>query len=414
MENRRVVITGTGCISSVGHSTDALWDAVLTGKCGIGPITKFDATDFRSQIAGEVKNFKIGDYMPAKEARRLDPFCHYALASSIQAFDQAGLDMDREDPFRVGVYIGCGIGGIHTIEAQHSALLKSGPTRVSPFLVPMMISDMASGAVSLKLGAKGPNFSVISACATASHAIGEAFWTLKRGDTDVMVAGGTEACVSPFGIAGFCSMRALSERNDDPKTASRPFDANRDGFVIGEGAGVLVLETLEHARTRGAEILCELVGYAATADAHHITAPDPEAKSSSTAIRFALERAGVAADEVDYINAHGTSTPLNDKGETLAIKKALGEQAYKTAVSSTKALTGHALGAAGGLETIICAQSLVENMIPGTYNYETPDPDCDLDYVPNTSREQDVTVAVNLNFGFGGHNAALVLKKFST
>ncbi len=382
-------------------------------KSGIGPITGFDATEFRTKVAGEVKDFEITQYMSTKEGRKLDLFCQYGIAAAEEAVKQAGLDVEGSfDPERVGVLVGSGIGGIRTLENLSKTMATRGPGRVSPFTVPMMISDMASGNISIRHGFKGPNFGIVSACATGTHSIGEAWWIIKRGDADAMIAGGTEACVSEQGMAGFCAMKAMSERNDDPATASRPFDKDRDGFVMAEGAGVLVLETLESAEARGATILAELVGYGATGDAGHITAPDENGTGAAKAMTIALEHAGLKPEDVDYYNAHGTSTPLNDKYETKALKLAFGDHAYKLAVSSTKGLTGHGLGAAGGIETIACIKAITEGVVPCTANYTTPDPDCDLDIVPNVPRKMNVDVAMNMNLGFGGHNGAIVVKKF--
>jgi 3-oxoacyl-[acyl-carrier-protein] synthase II len=347
-----------------------------------------------------------------KQAKRLDPFCHYALAASDMALKDAHVDLATVDPARFGVFVSSGIGGILTLESQVRRSVEGGPSRVSPFLVPMMISDMAAGAVAMHFKAQGPNFNVTSACATGTHSIGEAYWCLRRGDADIMLAGGAEACISPIGIAGFCAMKALSERNDDATHASRPFDRDRDGFVIAEGAGVLVMETEEYARQRGARIYAEVAGYGASADAHHITAPCPGGEGAALAIATAMRHAGVTPEQIDYINAHGTSTPLNDKYETMAIKRALGAHAYKVPVSSTKALTGHALGAAGGLETIVCIKAINESLIPGTYNLENVDPECDLDYVPNHNLERPVRYAMNQNFGFGGHNGVVIVRKY--
>ena len=412
MDATRVVITGIGAVSSVGNNVPDLWAALLAGKSGIGPVTRFDTTAYRTRIAGEIKGFQITQYMTEKEARRLDLFCQYAMAAAAEAVKDSGLDLAKADRDRIGVLVGSGIGGILTFEEQVTRLVAGGPGKVSPFLVPMMISDMASGAISMRYSLRGPNFGIVSACATATHSLGEAYWAIKRGDAEVMLAGGAEAPISPIALAGFCSMKAMSERNDEPLRASRPFDAQRDGFVIAEGAGVLVLESLAHAQARGATILAEFTGYAATADAHHITAPSPDGNGAARAIRHAIQRAGIAPSDVNYINAHGTSTPLNDKFETMAIKTVLGEHAKRVPVSSTKSLTGHALGAAGGIESVVCVQAIRHGMVPGTYNYENPDPDCDLDYVPNQSRKCDVRVALNLNFGFGGHNGVMVLQRY--
>lgn len=411
-EHRRVVVTGTGAVSCVGKGTSVLWENLLAGNSGIGPITKYDASAFRCQVAGEVKDFDITDYIPAKEARRLDAFCHYAIGAADEAVAMAGITADNIDVTRAGVMIGSGIGGIRSLQDQCEILLTRGPARNSPMTVPMMIVDIVSGVVSIRLGFSGPNLCVVTACATGSHSIGEAMWVIRRGDADVMVAGGTEACVAPLGLTGFCAMRALTQRNDEPTRASRPFDAERDGFVPSEGAGVVVLEELEHAKARGAEILAEVVGYGLTGDAYHITAPDPSGDGAARAITNALNRAGVALEELGYINAHGTSTPLNDKTETAAFKKALGEYAYNVPISSSKSMIGHNLGAAGGLETIVCIQSLLSGSIHPTINYENPDLECDLDYVPNEAREVAIDTAMCVNLGFGGHNAALLLKRW--
>ena len=410
--DRRVVVTGVGVVSCLGDGLTVFWESLLAGRSGIAPITKFDATDYRCRIAGEV-HLDTAKSMPPKEARRLDAFCHFAVAAADEAVAGADLSADSLDPTRVGVLIGAGIGGITTLETQSAVLVSRGAARSSPLMVPMMIIDMASGFLSMRYGFQGPNFGVVSACASGSHAIGEAMWVIKRGDADVMVTGGTEACICPLGIAGFSAMKALSERNDEPTRASRPFDADRDGFVPAEGAGVLILETLEHARGRGAPILAELVGYGSSGDAYHITAPDPDGVGATRAINMALGHSGMAPEDVDYVNAHGTSTPLNDKTETLSLKTALGPHAYDIPVSSTKSMTGHALGAAGGLECVVCVQSLLHGVVPGTMNYETPDPDCDLDYVPNAARETGIRSALNINLGFGGHNAVLVFRKWN-
>ena len=416
MNGKRVVITGTGAISSVGNSVPEFWDAVVVGKCGIGPITRFDASEYRTRIAGEVKNFDVSKYMPFKEAKRLDLFCQYAIAATAEALENAGLPQDlREsnlDLSRIGVLVSSGIGGLMTLSEQHQTLLERGPGKVSPFLIPMMIGDLASGNISIRTGAKGPNMGIVTACATGSHSIGEAYWMIQRNDADMMICGGAEASIVPLGLAGFCALKALSTRNDDPLHASRPFDAQRDGFVMSEGAGVLIIEELEHAKRRNANILAEIIGYGATGDAYHITSPHPEGEGAAKAIKIALDHAGINPEDVDYINAHGTSTELNDKYETMAIKAALGEAAKKVAVSSIKGTIGHSLGAAGGLESIACVKTLQTGVIPPTINYEFPDPLCDLDCVPNTARQGNPEVAVNINLGFGGHNAALVFKKF--
>ncbi len=415
MNDRRVVITGTGIISSVGNSVKEFWDSIVNGRSGIAPVTRFDTTRYRTRIAGEVKNFNVINYMSEKEARRLDMFCHYAIAASDEAINNAGLSPKLEgiNPAGVGVIVGSGIGGMQTFEQQCNILYNRGPEKSSPLLIPMLIGDMASGAISMRYGAQGPNFGIVSACATACHSIGESFWIIKRGDAEIMITGGAEATVSPIGFAGFCSMRAMSERNDEPLRASRPFDAERDGFVMGEGSGVLVLEELEHAKKRGANIIAEVVGYGATADAYHITSPAPGGAGAAMAIKMALGHAKLNPEDIDYINAHGTSTPLNDKFETAAIKSTFGQHAYKLNVSSTKGMTGHALGAAGGLETIVCALALKNGIIPPTINLENPDPECDLNYTPNKAVERKIKTAVNINLGFGGHNAVLILRSIT-
>ena len=411
-DQQRVVVTGVGVVSSVGNGLDAFWSALTSGKSGLGPVTVFDAAPLKTRIAGEIKDLNMDLYLPPKEQRRLDKFCHYAVAAGDEAVKMAGLSADKVNPERVACYIGSGVGGIQTLQDQARVLFEKGPSRNSPLMVPMMIIDMASGFLSIRYGFKGPNMGMVTACASGAHAIGESYWLLRRGDADAVITGGTESCICPLAMAGFASMRALSERNDDPTRASRPFDKERDGFVMSEGAGILVLETLEHAKKRGAPILAEIVGYGATGDAYHITAPDPDGTGASRAITNALARAGLPADAVDYINAHGTSTPLNDKLETMAFKRSLGEHARKVAISSTKSMTGHALGAAGGLESIVCIQTLRTGVIPPTINLENPDPECDLDYTPNTARQRTVKVALNTNLGFGGHNAALLFRKW--
>lgn len=416
MNFRRVVVTGIGAVSCLGHSVEETWNALIAGKCGIGPVTKFDPAAFRTRIAGEVRDFDATKYMTEKEARRLDDFCLYAIAAADEAMNDAGLgtgilDGSVVDPNRIGVCVGSGIGGMRTMEAQCKVLIERGPSRISPFLIPMMIIDMASGSISIRYGAKGPNMAIVTACATASNSIGESFWMVKRGDADMMITGGAEASVSQLGFAGFCSMKALSQRNDDPQHASRPFDLNRDGFVMSEGSGILILEEYEHAKARGAKIYGEIVGYGATGDAYHITSPAPGGEGGARAFKMALGNAGLNPEDVDYINAHGTSTSLNDKFETAAIKSAFGEAAHKIAMSSTKGGMGHSLGAAGGLETIVCLKAMQTGIVPPTINYETPDPECDLDCTPNTARERKINVALNTNLGFGGHNAALILKK---
>jgi len=415
MNNRRVVVTGYGVISCIGNNVPDFWDALINGRCGVGPITRFDTTEYRTKIAGEVKDFDFSGYMNPKEAKRLDLFCQYAIAASDEAMATAGLPRNlREsevDSTRVGVIVSSGIGGLASMSDQAQVLLERGPGRISPFLIPMMIGDIASGNISIRYGAGGPNLGLVTACATGTHSIGESYWAIKRDDADIMICGGTEATIIPLGVAGFCALKALSTRNDDPQHASRPFDAGRDGFIMSEGAGVLILEEYEHAKKRGVPILAEVVGYGATGDAHHITAPHPEGDGMARAIKMALRHAGLNPEEVDYINAHGTSTELNDKFETLAIKSAFGDAAYKVAVSSTKGATGHGLGAAGGQESIACIKAIQTGIIPPTINYETPDPACDLDITPNKAKECKVNVALNLNLGFGGHNGVLAFRK---
>lgn len=410
--NRRVVVTGLGTVSPVGIGKDDFWRALVAGESGIGKITAFDARDFASQIAGEVKDFDIADFIDNREARKMDRFSQLAIAASKLALEDSGLKIDSSNAERVGVIIGSGIGGLSTLEAQHEILLSKGPRRVSPFLVPMMICNMAAGQVSIVVGAKGPNSCTVTACASGSHAIGDAFELIKRGAADACVCGGSEACVTPIAVAGFSSMRALSTRNDEPQKASRPFDAKRDGFVIGEGAGIIILELLENALARGAHIYGEIVGYGMTGDAYHITAPSPEGEGAARAMEAALQEAQISPTEVDYINAHGTSTPYNDEFETMAIKKVFGKHAYRLAISSTKSETGHLLGAAGGIEMIACALALETSSIPPTINYEFPDPQCDLNYVPNIFLKKNVKTAMSNSLGFGGHNVSLVIKKF--
>lgn len=416
MNERRVVVTGMGVLSCVGNRVSEFWDAVVCGRCGLGQITKFDTSLYRTRIAGEIKNFDITQYMTAKEAKRMDPFCQYAIAAADEALESAGLPRNFSgsniDPNRVGVVVSSGIGGLGTLTEQHALMVNRGPGRVSPLLIPMMIGDIASGNLSIRYGALGPNMGLVTACSTGCHSIGEACWMIKRDDADIMIAGGAEACVVPLGVAGFCSMKAMSQRNDDPLHASRPFDLNRDGFVMSEGAGVLILEELGHAIKRNAPIFAEIVGYGATGDGYHITSPAPDGNGDARALAMAMRHARISAGDIDYINAHGTSTELNDKFETLAIKQALGEKAKTVSVSSTKGTTGHSLGAAGGLESIICIQAINNNIVPPTINYETPDPECDLDITPNTAKKRNIDIAVNCNLGFGGHNGVLVFKRF--
>jgi 3-oxoacyl-[acyl-carrier-protein] synthase II len=412
VEMRRVVITGVGAVTPVGNTAEEFWAALIQGKSGIGPITRFDATPLPTRIAGELKGFDPLRYMDKKDDRKFDPFLKYAIACAAMAVEDAGLNVERVDRIRFGVLVGSGIGGISTLLETHKILLEKGPDRVSPFFIPMLIVNMASGLISMRFGAKGPNSSVVTACATGNHAIGDAMKIIQRNDADVMIAGGSEAIILPLTFAGFCQMKAMSTRNDDPGRASRPFDATRDGFVCGEGGGLLVLESLEHALGRDARIYAEVVGYGMTGDAHHMTAPDPEADGAARAMLLAMKDAEVEPSTVGYINAHGTSTPYNDKSETMAIKRVFGDHAHKLAVSSTKSMTGHLLGAAGGIEAIATALAIHHGILPPTINYETPDPECDLDYVPNLARKQDVEVALSNAFGFGGTNATIVLRKY--
>jgi 3-oxoacyl-[acyl-carrier-protein] synthase II len=411
-EMRRVVVTGVGAVTPVGNTAEEFWAALIQGKSGIGPVTRFDASPLPTRIAGELKGFDPLRYMDKKDDRKFDPFLKYAIACAAMAVEDAGLNVERVDRTRFGVLVGSGIGGITTLLETHKTLLDKGPDRVSPFFIPMLIINMASGLISMRFGARGPNSSVVTACATGNHAIGDAMKIIQRNDADVMIAGGSEAIILPLTFAGFCQMKAMSTRNDDPGRASRPFDATRDGFVCGEGGGLVVLESLDHALARDARIYAEVVGYGMTGDAHHMTAPDPEADGAARAMSLALKDAGVEPSTVGYINAHGTSTPYNDKSETMAIKRVFGEHARKLAVSSTKSMTGHLLGAAGGIEAIATAFAIHHGILPPTINYETPDPDCDLDYIPNQARKQDVEVALSNAFGFGGTNATLVLRKY--
>jgi 3-oxoacyl-[acyl-carrier-protein] synthase II len=408
----RVVVTGIGLVTPVGSDRKTTWDSLLEGKSGIDYISLFDAEGFESRIAAEVNDFDAAPILGRKDARRLDRFAQFACIAALEALEDAGMDMATEDPDRVGVLIGSGVGGIITISEQHKILLDKGPKRVSPFLVPMMLGDMASGQVSMMIGAKGPNFSTVSACATGTDSIGEALEMIRRGRADVVIAGGPEAAVCEIGVAGFNSCMALSTRNDDPQAASRPFDTGRDGFVLGEGAGLVVLESLEHAEKRGANVLAELAGYGASSDAHHVTQPHPEGEGAARAMKWAIQDAKLVPENVDYINAHGTSTPLNDKFETIAIKRMYGDHAYKLKISSTKSMTGHLLGAAGGIEAAFSVLAIKEGIIPPTINLDDVDPDCDLDYVPNKAVKQKVDVAMSNSLGFGGHNASLVFKSF--
>jgi 3-oxoacyl-[acyl-carrier-protein] synthase II len=413
MPKKRVVITGLGVISPLGNDLSSYWSNLVEGKSGIDYIDSFDADAFSTKIAAEVRGFKATDYLSRKDARRMDRFMQFACAAAQQAAKDAKLTVNQENARRVGVWIGTGIGGLETHEKQHQILLEKGPGSVSPFLIPMMICNMASGQVSIMLGAKGPNGCTVTACAAGTNSIGDAFRLIQNDEADIMITGGAEACITPLAMAGFCAMRALSTRNDHPQGASRPFDAQRDGFVMGEGAGIVILEEMHHALERGVKIYAELAGYGTLGDGYHIVQPYPEGNGAAQTFISALKDAGVAPEQVDYINAHGTSTEINDAMETKAIKKALGDHAYQVAVSSTKSMTGHMLGAAGAVECIAAALSCQHNLVPPTINYRDPDPLCDLDYVPNKAREKTVNVAVSDSLGFGGHNAVLVLKKFN-
>jgi len=409
---RRVVITGLGAITPLGTGVQKSWDALLQGRSGISRITHFDPGDLPVHIAGEVKDFDPADYIEPKEIKKMDRFIHFALAASQMAVDDAQLKIDSSNADRVGVIIGSGIGGLPMIEHYTKVLNERGYRRITPFFIPMSIINLASGRVSIRFGAKGPNSAVVTACSSGSHAIGDAFKIIQRGDADVMIAGGSEAVISPLGVAGFTVMKALSRRNDEPEKASRPFDAERDGFVMAEGAGIVILEELEYARKRGARIYAEIVGYGMTGDAYHITSPSPDGDGAARCMSLAVKDAGVQPQEVDYINAHGTSTKYNDELETLAIKNVFGEHAHKLAVSSTKSMTGHLLGAAGGVEAVICVLSICNSIVPPTINLDNPDPECDLDYVPHRAREMEVRYALSNSFGFGGTNACLLFKKF--
>jgi 3-oxoacyl-[acyl-carrier-protein] synthase II len=406
-------VTGVGLVSPLGIGNEANWEALCAGRSGIGEITRFDASQYSARIAGEVKNFDPLQFIDKKDVKKMDVFIQLAIAASQFAVDDARLKVDPEIATRVGVFIASGIGGFSTIEREHKALLEGGPRRISPFFIPASIINLAAGQVSIRFGAKGPNSATCTACSASAHAIGDAFEIIRRDDADVMIAGGSEAAITPMGVGGFAAMRALSTRNDEPQRASRPFDKDRDGFIMGEGSGVIVLEELEFAKRRGAPIYAELVGYGMTADAYHITAPSEDGDGGMRVMEMALRRAGITPDKVDYINAHGTSTPYNDKLETLAIKRLFGEHARKLAISSTKSMTGHLLGAAGGLEAAISALAIKHQVIPPTINYETPDPECDLDYVPNTKREAKIDYALSNSFGFGGTNGALLFKRFT-
>jgi 3-oxoacyl-[acyl-carrier-protein] synthase II len=412
MKNR-VVITGMGVMTSLGKDLDTFWNNLIAGKSGVSLIESFDVSEYPTRIAAEVKDFQPEDYIDGKELRRMDRFVQFAIAAAKEALKDANLNVEQDtDPERVGVYVGSGIGGLGTWEDQHNILRDKGPRRVSPFFIPMMIANMGSGQISMATGAKGPNSTVVTACATGTNSIGDAYKLIQHGEADVMICGGAEATIRPTGMAGFCALRAMSTRNDEPEKASRPFDSGRDGFVMGEGAGVLILESLEHAQKRGARIYGEVIGYGMSGDAHHITEPSPEGDGAARCMERAIKDAGIDAAQIDYINAHGTSTPVGDKVETLAIKKVLADYAYKVPVNSTKSMTGHLLGAAGGIEAIISTLAIQYNKIPPTINIDNQDPDCDLDYVAEGARDHQVNIAMSNSFGFGGHNATVIIKRF--
>jgi len=408
---RRVVVTGVGVVSPLGTGNRKNWDALTAGVSGIDRITRFDVSDFPIQIAGEVKDFNPEDFIEKKEIKKMDLFIQYSLAAAQFAMEDSGFQVTEENATRVGVLVGAGLGGLPTIEKYHLALQEGGYKKISPFFIPMLITNLAPGHISIKYGAKGPNVSSVSACATGTHSIGDAYQMIRRGDADVMIAGGTESVVTPLAIGGFAVMRALSTRNDDPKGASRPFEKNRDGFILAEGAGIVVLEEYESARKRGAKIYAEVVGYGLSGDAYHLTAPAPGGEGAARCMKMALDNAGVNPEQVDYINAHGTSTPMNDLYETMAIKQVFGSHAAKLMVSSTKSMTGHLLGAAGGVEAVYTCMTMVNGVVPPTINYQEPDPECDLDFVPNAARKAEVSYALSNSFGFGGTNATLLFKK---
>jgi 3-oxoacyl-[acyl-carrier-protein] synthase II len=411
---RRVIVTGLGMVTPLGSGVDKNWEAASSGTSGIGPITKFDASDFQSQIAGEVTDFKSEDFMDKQQIRRFDIFIHYAMASARMALEDAGLKINASNCNRVGCVTGSGLGGLTMLEHYHKVLLEKGPRRISPFFIPGMIANMAPGQIAIEFGAKGPNLSIETACAASCHAVGESFRLIREGIADAMIAGGAEAVVTPLALGGFCSMRALSTRNEEPEKSSRPFELDRDGFVIGEGAGILVLEEMDQALERGAPVYAEVAGYGMSADAYHISAPDPEGVGAVNCMKMALADAGLKHEKLDYINAHGTSTKLNDLSENKAIKTVFGEHAYRLAISSTKSMTGHLLGGAGGVEAIFSVLTIKHGLIPPTINYETPDPECDLDYVPNVARQAKVKTAMSNSFGFGGTNACLIFKAFES
>jgi 3-oxoacyl-[acyl-carrier-protein] synthase II len=409
--SRRVVVTGVGLVLPQGIGIDSVWEKIYEGVSGVGPITKFDTTDFDTKIAAEIKGFRSEDYIEPKEIKKMDIFIHYALAATRIALDDAGLEISEENCEKVGVIVGTGLGGLTSIEKYHKVLLERGPQRMTPFFIPMLIANEASGQIAIHVGAKGPNLCVVTACATGSHSIGESFRCIQHGDADVVIAGGVEATITPLAVAGFNAMKAISTRNDEPERASRPFERDRDGFVMGEGAAIIILEEFEHARKRGATIYAEMIGYGYNGDAYHLAAPDPDGDGAARCMQMALRDAKLSPEEVDYINAHGTSTELNDLTETLAIKRVFGDYAYKLPVSSTKSMTGHLLGAAGSTEAAFTCLTIRDKIMPPTINYDNPDPRCDLDFVPNEAREGDVRVAISNAFGFGGTNATLVFKR---
>ena len=409
---RRVVVTGCGVVSPVGIGVDSFWEAIISGKNGVGKITQFNADRFDSQIAGEVKDFDPSSILSPKEIRRTARFVQFALFSAKEAVNESNLDFNKENPFRAGVVIGSGIGSLNAIEKEHKVFLEKGPRRISPFLIPMLITNEAAGVIAITFGLKGVNFCTVTACASGAHAVGEAYRAIQQNKADIMLCGGTESAITPMGVGGFCALKALSKRNDDPEHASRPFDKDRDGFIMAEGSGIIVLEELEHAKKRGANIYCELAGYGVTCDAYHITAPDPDGEAPAVAMRQALKEARIKKGGNIYVNAHGTSTQLNDKMETRAMKKAFGSYAKDISVSSTKSMTGHTLGAAGAIEFVACCLAVKNKIIPPTINLDNPDPECDLDYTPNKAKERNVEAAMSNSLGFGGHNASLVMKEF--
>ncbi len=411
--SKRVVVTGVGLVTPLGVGVEKNWEAVCRGQSGIGPITRFDTTDYPTKIAGEARDFDPLDFMDKKDCKKMDTFIQYALAAGLMAKDDAKLEIDERNADRVGVLVGAGLGGLSTIEKYHTLLLEQGPKKVTPFFIPMLIVNLAPGQISIYFGARGPNSSIVTACATGNHSIGEACHIIHRGDADAMIAGGAESTITPLAVAGFNAMRALSTRNDEPERASRPFEKDRDGFVIAEGAGILILESIESALERGARIYAEVLGYGCNADAYHISAPSPNGAGAAKCMQIALKNAGINYDEVDHVNAHGTSTPLNDLSETMALKAVFGEHSKKLAISSTKSMTGHLLGAAGGVEAVYAVLAICHGIAPPTINYETPDPECDLDYVPNKAREMEINVAMSNSFGFGGTNATLIFRAFA-